>query len=113
MSRATRVEFDGAIYIIMSRGVARMPVFHDDDDRGGFLGRFEGFAVEGALVVHTFCPMPNRCQLLWETADSVGSSATSMAAKRRRLVYCALRRYSSLGSLRSNATAGGPRRLCR
>jgi len=37
MSRATRVEFNGAIYHLMSRGVARMPVFHDDDDRETFL----------------------------------------------------------------------------
>ena len=37
MSRGLRVEFDGAIYHVMSRGVGRMRTFLDDDDREVFL----------------------------------------------------------------------------
>ncbi len=37
MSRATRVEFDGAFYHVMARGVARMPTFLNDADRKHFL----------------------------------------------------------------------------
>jgi hypothetical protein len=37
MSRSTRVEFDGACYHIMSRGVARMMTFRYDADSSSFL----------------------------------------------------------------------------
>jgi putative transposase len=33
MSRDLRIEFPGALYHVMSRGIARMPVFWDDNDR--------------------------------------------------------------------------------
>ncbi|MEE8587683.1 MAG: hypothetical protein V3T83_22835 [Acidobacteriota bacterium] len=38
MARPLRVEYPGAIYHIMSRGVARMATFLDDKDRTDFLG---------------------------------------------------------------------------
>ncbi len=44
MARATRIEYPGAWYHVMSRGVARMPTFLDDADRRSFLemvGRLE------------------------------------------------------------------------
>ena len=37
MSRALRVEHDGAIYHVMSRGVARMRTYAGDEDRRRFL----------------------------------------------------------------------------
>lgn len=40
--RATRIEFPGAFYHVMSRGVARMPTFLDDEDRRGFLALLGG-----------------------------------------------------------------------
>lgn len=67
MSRSLRIEFDGALYHVMSRGVARMAVFHDDTDRKDFLQRIGDLVGEGALVVHAFCLMPNHYHMLCHT----------------------------------------------
>ena len=64
MSRATRIEFEGACYHVMSRGVARMPTFRDDEDRRSFLEIVGDLVGRGALEVHAFCLMPNHYHLL-------------------------------------------------
>lgn len=51
----------------MSRGVARLPVFFDDEDRMDFLRRIEPLVRNGDLVIHAFCLMPNHYHLLCET----------------------------------------------
>ena len=67
MSRATRVECSGAIYHVMSRGFARMPVFLSDRDRADFLEPGRRTVEDGRLVVHAFCFMSNQYHLLCET----------------------------------------------
>lgn len=67
MSRALRVEFDGAVYHVMSRGVGRMRTFADDEDRRAFLELVGGVVQEGGLIAHAFCVMPNHYHLLCET----------------------------------------------
>ncbi len=67
MSRATRVEFDGACYHVMSRGVARTRTFLDDEDRESFLEILGALVHCGALEVHAFCLMPNHNHLLLRT----------------------------------------------
>ena len=62
MSRAVRVEFPGAHYYVMNRGVARMPTFLDDEDRSAFLDR-DGTWV-GELIVHAFGLRPNNYHFL-------------------------------------------------
>ncbi|MBI3268315.1 MAG: transposase [Planctomycetes bacterium] len=59
MSRALRVEFPGAIYHLISRGVARMPTFLEDADRTGFLAILVQKVEACALTIHAFCRMPN------------------------------------------------------
>ena len=54
MSRATRVEFEGACYHVMSRGVARMPTFLDDEDRRGFLEILGRLVGQEAIEVHAY-----------------------------------------------------------
>jgi REP element-mobilizing transposase RayT len=61
------VEFPGAIYHVMSRGVARMAVFLDDSDRTNFLERIGSIVDDGRMVVHAFCLMPSHYHLLCET----------------------------------------------
>ena len=53
MSRAVRIEFEGACYHIRSSGVARMPAFQDDDRRH-FLDFVGELVDRGVLVVHAF-----------------------------------------------------------
>jgi putative transposase len=67
MSRALRIEFPGALYHAMSRGVARMPVFVDDNDRLLLLHEIESQVQLGFLIVHAFCLMLNHIHLLCET----------------------------------------------
>jgi len=67
MSRAVRVEFDGACYHVMTRGVARRPTFLDDEDRRRFLGNVEKLVDRGTLRVFAFCLMPNHYHLLLST----------------------------------------------
>jgi REP element-mobilizing transposase RayT len=67
MSRAVRLEFPGAIYHVMNRGVARMLTFLDDRDRRDFLDRIGRWVEDGRLVVHAFCLMPNHYHLLCST----------------------------------------------
>jgi putative transposase len=67
MSRPLRVEFPGAIYHVMARGVARMRAFDDDDDYTEFLRLTGELVRDGAWLVHSFCLMPTHPHLLVET----------------------------------------------
>ena len=67
MSRAIRVEFSGACYHVMSRGVARMTTFRDDKDRRHFLAGVGGLVKSGVLVIHAYCLMPSHYHLLVST----------------------------------------------
>jgi len=67
MSRSLRVEFDGAIYHVMSRGVGRRKTYVDDEDRMLFLKLVGRIVSEGGWFVHAFCVMPNHYHLLCET----------------------------------------------
>ena len=64
MSRPLRVEFPGAIYHVMARGVARMRVFDDDRDYAEFLRLTGDLVRDGAWVAHSFCLMPTHPHLL-------------------------------------------------
>jgi REP element-mobilizing transposase RayT len=67
MSRATRVEYPGALYHAMGRGIDGREVFPEDEHRERFL-RLVGKAVEsGDLVVHAYCLMTTHYHLLLET----------------------------------------------
>src|SRR5436309_422779 len=67
MPRPARIEFPGAIYHVMSRGVARTSTFLDDSEYLRFLCRLGMIVRKGILVVHAYCLMPNHFHLLLET----------------------------------------------
>jgi hypothetical protein len=50
MSRDLRIEFPGALYHVMDRRVARMPVFFDDNDRQTLLREIEAQVQPGVLM---------------------------------------------------------------
>ncbi len=67
MCRATRIEFPGAFYHAMSRGIDRRKVFPGDEHFERFL-KLMGDRVEGGdLDVHAFCLMENHFHLLLGT----------------------------------------------
>jgi len=67
MSRPLRIEFPGAIYHVMARGVGRMRVFDDETDYLKFLGLLGDLVSDGALIVYCFCLIPNHPHMLCET----------------------------------------------
>ena len=78
MSRVVRIEQPGALYHVMSRGVARIPTFLDDEDRMCFLSGVERLVGAGELVVHAFCLMPNHLR------QYSGQGATAIAEQYSR-----------------------------
>ena len=70
MARPLRVEFDGAVYHVTSRGNARKDIFDDDGDRQAF------FEILGKVVnrfnwlCHAYCLMDNHYHLVIETPEA-------------------------------------------
>lgn len=105
MSRALRIEFPGAIYHVMSRGVDRGRTFLSDGDRRLFLARIGRFVKKGVLVVHAFCLMDNHFHLLCETPAAglsrwmqgvLGPYAQGLNLRRRRVGPLWQRRYKAI-----------------
>ncbi len=105
MSRATRVEIKGAMCHVMTRGVARMPVFLDDTDRTDFLDRVGGLVGRGDIVIHAFSLMPNHYHLLCETPHARlsmllrhinGNYARVFNNRRRRVGHLWQGRYKAI-----------------
>ena len=69
LSRPLRIEFEGALYHVTSRGDRRETIFQDDQDGIGFLDLLGRCAVDFNWVVHACCLMSNHYYLLLETPD--------------------------------------------
>ena len=105
MSRALRIEFPGAIYHMMARGVAQMPVFFDDGDRLALLYEIANQVRLGVLIVHAFCLMLNHIHLLCETPysglgrimhDILGSYASNFNRLHKRSGHLWQGRYKAI-----------------
>lgn len=69
MARPLRIEYQGAIYHITSRGNARQSIFEDDEDRETFLELTESVVSRYNWLCHAYCLMGNHYHLLVETPD--------------------------------------------
>lgn len=67
MARPLRVEFEGAVYHITSRGNAGQVIFADDRDRLHFLDILRDVVDRFGWLCHAYCLMPNHYHLLVET----------------------------------------------
>ncbi len=67
MARALRIEYEGALYHITSRGNANEDIFVDDGDRGMFLATLEETVSRYGWNCHAYCLMSNHYHLLVET----------------------------------------------
>src|SRR5208282_6788624 len=67
MPRKLRLEYEGAIYHVMSRGDRREPIFKDDADRKRFLETLAECCAKTDWQVHAFCLMSNHFHLVVET----------------------------------------------
>ncbi|MBW8058684.1 MAG: transposase [candidate division NC10 bacterium] len=67
MSRPLRIEYPGAYYHVMNRGLAHGKVFLDDADRGRFLGLMGEICRLWGLKVYAYCLMDNHYHILLQT----------------------------------------------
>ena len=67
MARPLRIEYEGALYHVTSRGNARQRIFFDDRDPNRFLAVLEQAVERSGWICHAYCLMPNHYHLLVET----------------------------------------------
>jgi putative transposase len=67
MARQLRIEYEGAIYHVLSRGDRREDIFWDDGDRASFLELLSQTCGKSAWQVHAYCLMSNHFHLVVET----------------------------------------------
>ena len=67
MARAWRIEFEGALYHVVSRGNERWDIFFDDDDRRLFLDTLGEMAQRFEIELFAFVLMNNHYHLLLRT----------------------------------------------
>jgi putative transposase len=70
MSRPLRLEFQGAVYHITSRGNARQTIVIDDTDRSRFLAIVAHVVDRFGWLCHAYCLMDNHYHLLIETPQA-------------------------------------------
>lgn len=54
MARPLRIEYDGALYHITSRGNARKPIYKDDEDRKAFLDTLNNVKKRYNWICHAY-----------------------------------------------------------
>lgn len=69
MARPLRIEYDGALYHITSRGNERKAIFRDEGDRLGFLDILAKVTKRYNWLCHAYCLMNNHYHLVVETPD--------------------------------------------
>src|SRR5947209_5183628 len=67
MARKLRLQYEGAIYHVMSRGDRREDIFRDDKDREQFLSTLGQACAKTDWQVHAWCLMRNHFHLVIET----------------------------------------------
>jgi REP element-mobilizing transposase RayT len=76
IARPLRIEYPGAYYHIIQRGIERRKIFTSDSDKERFLNYLEELYSRYRIIVHTFCLMDNHYHLLIETPE--GNLAKAM-----------------------------------
>ena len=67
MARPLRIEYEGAVYHVTSRGNAKQRIFLDAEDRDVFLATLGETVARYGWICHTYCLMSNHYHLLLET----------------------------------------------
>src|SRR2546423_1012115 len=95
MARPLRLEFEGAVYHVMSKGHEKGRVFTDDADRALFLDGLKRVVEEKRWVIHAYCLMTNHIHLLVETP--AGNLAAGMHTVNGAYSQAYNRRHSRTG----------------
>jgi len=67
MSRPLRIEYKGAWYHVMNRGLARQPIFYNDTSRKLFLELLNEIHHRYSVEIHAYCLMGNHYHLFVRT----------------------------------------------
>src|SRR3989338_7103559 len=67
MARPLRIEYEGAFYHVMNRGLERREIFQEDRDYEKFLELLKDTHQQYHFKVHSYCLMPNHYHLYLET----------------------------------------------
>jgi len=70
MARPLRIQYPGAMYHIISRGIGRMTIFHNDNDRQKFIQFMERVIEKYNWLCHAYCSMGSHYHLFLETPDA-------------------------------------------
>jgi len=70
MARPLRVEYEGAVYHVTSRGNGRADIYINDEDRHAFLEVLADVVERFNWICHAYCLMSNHFHLLIETPDA-------------------------------------------
>jgi REP element-mobilizing transposase RayT len=97
MARPLRVEFEGALYHVTSRGDRREPICDDDEDRIAFLAILGRVVGDFNWICHAWCLMTNHYHLVVETPD--GNLAKGMRQLNGVYTQCSNRRHGRIGHL--------------
>jgi putative transposase len=69
MPRGPRIDVPGLTYHVISRGVKKLPIFLDDEDRQRFLRFMSQTRHEFPFRLHAYCLMTNHYHLLLQTLE--------------------------------------------
>ncbi len=70
MARPLRIEYENALYHIISRGNEGMTLFIQDQDRHAFMNVLERVVERYNWICHAYCLMGNHYHLVIETPDA-------------------------------------------
>ncbi len=85
MSRPLRIEYDGALYHITSRGNARKSIFAGDEGRKIFLDTLDKVNGKYNFLCHAYCLMDNHCKGI--RVGPRNSNIYSCTTKRKSVEY--------------------------
>ncbi|MFH1460756.1 MAG: transposase [Candidatus Omnitrophota bacterium] len=69
MARPLRIEYDGAVYHVTSRGNAKEPIFKNAEDRFNFFEVLAEAKKKHNIICHAYCLMDNHYHLVVETPE--------------------------------------------
>ncbi len=70
MPRKPRIEYEGAVYHVMSRGNRQADIYNDDTDRERFLETLADVSARTGWIVHAYVLMSTHYHLLLETPEA-------------------------------------------
>ena len=70
MARPVRIEYDGALYLIIAQSADQQSIFLDDEDKGFFLLKLEEEVLQQRWICNAYCLMDNYYLLCIETPEA-------------------------------------------